>query len=168
MKRFKFRLARVLRWRSQAELERKRLHAAALAALAGAERALADHDAENERFLLAAGEMRRTASVLVEMWAADDRALDAFRSHRSGLEAAVLSATRSAELTREALVAARRELETVETLRRTWHERWQRQSDADEQKHADEMHRSRMVRARTDTGDDAEDRGPVRTKGAPR
>lgn len=146
MKRFHFRLGRIERFRSHLERGRRLEHAAAMARTAHAERALQEHDRETDRFLDRAAESRRRGDLAVEAWHADDVLAAALRDRRAGLADTLRAATLEAERTRAALVVARRDLETVESLHESRRRRWTRELEVEMQKQSDEMHRARRDR----------------------
>lgn len=146
MKRFRFRLSRVERWRGQVERERRHEHAASLVAIRRAEQAVAAHDAEIDRFVAESAAARRSGRLTAEAWSANDGVLVALSARRSELDAELLAAMRIAEKTLDALVQARRDVEVVEALHRSRRERWWREAEREMQKLADEMHQARLAR----------------------
>ena len=138
MRRFRFRLERVLRYRRMLQEARQRDFAEAQTRVVAQERYIADLEgertAEREAFRrtrLAAG-TRRTVQLIRAYLAALELRLASARKDRAEL-------SREAEVRREALVRARRDVRALELLREKQREAWRRGEEIEEQKNIDEM-----------------------------
>lgn len=145
MKRFRFRLERLERWRRQSAEERKREHDLSLQAAASAERLLAEHEALVEAFLEDERRRRKSEGITIETWIAGDSRRLAFDERRDDLLARRSAARAEVETTLTALIEARRELKVIEALGRARLLAWRRAADVEIQKMADEAHRARLV-----------------------
>ncbi len=144
MKKFRFRLHRVERWRRQEEKARRAEHDISLRTVSRSQAALAAHDEMVERLLAEEATRRASGDVDAESLVAADEARGAFASRREALAAAHAEALEACRDTLARLVEARRSLEAVEGLGQIRRSRWQREVDVEMQKQSDEFHRMRL------------------------
>jgi len=150
MKRFRFRLDRIEKWRRQLVAERHREHEIATAALTEAEEALLDHDAFTREYLEELSRRRRSGAAAIEMLVESERMRQSLATRRAGLETRYRETRSALERSLEKLIAARRDLKALESLRAARQAEWRREAENEEQKQADEAHRARLLRERHD------------------
>lgn len=142
MRRFRFRLEAVLRWRrSQFELEQARLHQ-----LLAEREIILQRIRQLERRRQAEEALLRRAEASGAELAALDQFRQAVRRERAGLEKALLECDRRVAAQRERVLAARRAVQVLEQLRQRRRLAWEAELSKEEETLAAETHLAQWTR----------------------